>query len=63
MAESTFDAAEDEESLEPKDRRQRPRASSVELSPTGMELNMRMVLRTQPQTAMFIVFVLIRVPP
>ena len=34
-----IDAAENEESLEPKDRRQRHRAGSVELSPTGTEWN------------------------
>ena len=33
------DAAENEESLEPEDRRQRPRAGSVELSLTGTEWN------------------------
>ena len=32
-----IDAAECEESLEPEDRRQRPRAGSVELFPTGTE--------------------------
>ena len=32
-----IDAAENEESLEPEDRRQRPRVGSVELSPTGTE--------------------------
>ena len=36
-----IDAAENEESLEPEDRRQRPRAGSVELSPTGTEWNAR----------------------
>ena len=33
------DAAENEESLEPEDRQQRPRAGSVELFPTGVEWN------------------------
>ena len=36
-----IDVAENEESLEPEDRRLRPRAGSVELSPTGMERNTR----------------------
>ena len=34
-----IDAAENEESLEPEDRRQRPRAGSVELSLNGTEWN------------------------
>ena len=34
-----IDVAENKESLEPEDRRQRPRAGSVELSPTGTEWN------------------------
>ena len=35
------DAAENKESLEPVDRRQRPGAGSVELSPTGTEWSVR----------------------
>ena len=35
-----IDAAENKESLEPEDRRQRPRAGLMELSPTGTEWNM-----------------------
>ena len=36
-----IDVAENKESLEPEDRRQWPRAGSVELSPTGTEWNAR----------------------
>ena len=43
------DAAENEESLEPEDRLQRPRAGSV----TGGALGTLAVLRTRTQTAMF----------
>ena len=41
VAESIIDAAENEESLEPEDRRRRPRADSVELSPTGIRNGIR----------------------
>ena len=49
LAESIYiDAAENEESLEPEDRRQRPRAGSVELSLNGTEWNVRVFVYSNP---------------
>ena len=49
-----IDAAENEESLEPKDRRQRPRAGSVELSPTGTEWNARGFAYSNPDSNVYL---------
>ena len=48
VAESIFDAAENKESLEPEDRRQRSRAGLVELLPTGTEWNARSFAYSNP---------------
>ena len=49
-----IDAAENEESLEPEDRRQRPRAGSVELSPTGTEWNARGFAYSNPDRNVYL---------
>ena len=55
VAESIIiDAAENEESLEPEHRRQRPRAGSVELSPTGTEWNARDFTYSNPDRNVYL---------
>ena len=49
-----IDVAENEESLEPEDRRQRPRAGSVELSPTGREWNARGFAYSNPDCNVYL---------
>ena len=51
-----IDAAENEESLEPEDRQQRPRprAGSVELSPTGTEWNARGFAYSNPDRNVYL---------
>ena len=49
-----IDAAENEESLVPEDRRQRPRAGSVELSPTGTECNARGFAYSNPDLNVYL---------